>query len=96
MEFEENKLTVMLDDGTEVECVILFTFESDEFNANYVVYFPADQVDADEIDLRVSKYVEDGDTSGQLIQIDEDADDEWEMIEAAIAEYEREYEEGME
>ncbi len=37
---EENKsvLTIVNDDGKEVECEVLFTFDSDETKKSYIVY----------------------------------------------------------
>lgn len=38
MEKEQNTFTVVNDAGEEVICEVLFTFESDETNKNYIVY----------------------------------------------------------
>ena len=37
---ENNKMTFKIigDDGKEIECEVLFTFESDETKKNYIVY----------------------------------------------------------
>ena len=35
---KENKFKVMTNDGKEIEFEVLFTFESDETNKNYMVY----------------------------------------------------------
>jgi len=35
---KENKFKVMTKDGKEIEFEVLFTFESDETNKNYMVY----------------------------------------------------------
>ena len=35
---EDNKFKIKNEDGKEVLCEVLFTFESDETNKNYIVY----------------------------------------------------------
>ena len=38
MENKNNKFVVLNKDGEKVECEVLFTFESEETNKNYIVY----------------------------------------------------------
>ena len=38
MEENKNKFVVINDEGKEIECEVLFTFESEETNKNYIVY----------------------------------------------------------
>ena len=38
MEMEKNSFTVLDENGREITCDVLFTFESDETNKNYIVY----------------------------------------------------------
>ena len=38
MKEEQMKFKVIDDQGNEIECEVLFTFESDETNKNYIVY----------------------------------------------------------
>jgi len=38
MEEKKNKFVVINDEGKEIECEVLFTFESEETNKNYIVY----------------------------------------------------------
>ena len=38
MEEKKNKFIVINDEGKEIECEVLFTFESEETNKNYIVY----------------------------------------------------------
>ena len=35
---KKNTFTVLNDEGKEVECEVLFTFESEETHKNYLVY----------------------------------------------------------
>ena len=66
---DENQLTVIDENGNELLCEILFTFDSDDYNKSYVVYYPvgAEHEDADgNVDLLV------------------ETDAEWDMIEEVI------------
>ena len=57
---DENQLTVIDENGNELLCEILFTFDSDDYNKSYVVYYPAGAEHEDEdgnVDLHVSAYV---------------------------------------
>ena len=38
MKEEQMKFKVIDENGKEIECEVLFTFESDETNKNYIVY----------------------------------------------------------
>ena len=38
MEEKKNKFVVINDEGKEIECEVLFTFESEETKKNYIVY----------------------------------------------------------
>jgi len=43
---KDNKLTFIDENGNEVLCEILFTFESEEFGKNYVLFYPVSQADS--------------------------------------------------
>ena len=45
---DENQLTVIDENGNELLCEILFTFDSDDYNKSYVVYYPAGAEHEDE------------------------------------------------
>jgi len=84
---DENHLTVVDESGNELLMEILFTFDSDDYNKSYVVYYPAGAENEDEegnVDLHVSAYVPaaDGNDGGDLLPVESDA--EWEMIEEVI------------
>lgn len=84
---EENFLTVVDENGNEVLCEILFTFDSDEFNKSYVFYVPLETKDEDdEVEVQCSAYIasEDG-TVGELLPIE--SDEEWDMIEEVFNTY---------
>ncbi|MCL2558844.1 MAG: DUF1292 domain-containing protein [Turicibacter sp.] len=86
---EMNKLIVINEEGEEIECEILFTFNSAEYEKDYVVYTPLgeDYVDEDGFpEVHVSSYTtnENGEGGG-LEPIDDDA--EWDMIEEVVASF---------
>ena len=81
---EMNRLTVVNEEGEEIECEILFTFDSAEYGKDYVVYMPLDEAyDNDEPEIHVAAYTtnEDGEGGG-LEPIEDDA--EWDMIEEVV------------
>ena len=64
---DENQLTVIDENGNELLCEILFTFDSDDYNKSYVVYYPAGAEHEDEdgnVDLHVSAYVPSNNNEG--------------------------------
>jgi uncharacterized protein YrzB (UPF0473 family) len=92
---EMNTLTVIDENGQELEFEILFTFDSPEYNKNYVVYMSTDEADLDEDgypEIHVSSYTvnEDGEGGG-LEPIEDEA--EWEMVEEIVASFIEEMEE---
>lgn len=68
----ENSLVVINDDGTETHMEILFTFDNEEFDKQYVLYVNPEDLSGE---VFVSSYTEDG----QLFNIEDEK--EWEMIE---------------
>ena len=77
-----NVMTVVDEDGNEKELEILFTYHSDEYNKDYVVFSSDDEED----EVSAAIYVEHDDESGELLEIEDDA--EWEMIEKVLDDYE--------
>ena len=80
MSDKDRSLTLTLDNGKEVECEILFTYHSDEFNKNYVVFLVKE---TNEVSAAI--YNEHDELSGSLDKIETDA--EWEMLEELLDEY---------
>ncbi len=79
-------ITIMNEEGEEVNCLILFTFYLEEFDRSYVVYFEEDQAGDEEVDLLVSSYLEDdGKNSGKLLDIE--TDEEWDAIDEVIQKF---------
>ncbi|MGN0179689.1 MAG: DUF1292 domain-containing protein [Monoglobaceae bacterium] len=80
---ENTTFKVIDDDGIEVECEILFTFESDVTNRNYIVYTDDTTNDDGEVNVYASIYdptIEDS----KLLPIE--TDEEWKMIESILGE----------
>jgi len=68
----ENKMYIYDDAGTEIEMEILFTFESEDYGKNYVLYYnPNDEED--------QVFVSSFDDEGNLLDVT-DAE-EWAMVE---------------
>jgi len=86
---EMNTLTVIDENGQELEFEILFTFDSPDYNKNYVVYISTDEADLDEDgypEIHVSSYTvnEDGEGGG-LEPIEDEA--EWDMVEEVVSSF---------
>ncbi|AYC29706.1 DUF1292 domain-containing protein [Paenisporosarcina cavernae] len=85
MEHGQENITVVDENGNEQLCEVLFTFESEEFEKSYVLYYPvgADEDEDGEIEIHASAFMpnEDG-TDGELLPIE--TDEEWEMIEEML------------
>ena len=71
---QERTITLTTDDGKEVVCYNLFTYQSDEFNKDYVVFQPRGTEEAS-----AACYIEHENGEGELDQIQ--TDEEWEMLE---------------
>ncbi|MBS4209015.1 DUF1292 domain-containing protein [Bacillus sp. FJAT-50079] len=85
MENAEKYITVINEDGNEELHEILFTFDSDEFEKSYVLYYPvgAEEDENEEIEIHASAYVqnEEGE-EGSLQPIE--TDEEWDLIEEML------------
>lgn len=80
---ENTTFKVIDDDGNEVECEVLFTFESDETNRNYIVYSDNSTTEDGEVNVYASIYdptIEDS----MLLPIE--TDHEWKIIESILGE----------
>ena len=83
------QLTVIDAEGNEKLCQILFTLKSEEFGKNYVVFYPIESIEDEEseqIQLMAASYVENEDGTGELSEVE--TDEEWALLENAVAEYE--------
>ena len=84
---EDNKLTFIDLKGNEVLCEILFTFHSDEFGKDYVLFYPVGEEDEEgNINIMAASYVEGDGGEGELSEIT--TEEEWKLIEETLEAYE--------
>jgi uncharacterized protein YrzB (UPF0473 family) len=85
MEHGEKHITVIDENGNEQLCEVLFTFESDQFNKSYVLYYPvgAEEDENEEIEIMASAFTPGEDNDGGELQPIE-TEEEWDMIEEML------------
>ena len=92
---EMNMLTVINEEGQEIECEILFTFDLADYKKDYVVYMPIGDEYVDEEgypEIHVSSYTTDeSGEGGGLEPIEDEA--EWDRVEEVVASFIEEMEE---
>ena len=79
---EEMTVTLTLDDGTELECVVLTIFEAGE--KEYIALLPLDGREAEDGEVHLYRYVEDINGNPDLENID--SDEEYEIVADAFDE----------
>ena len=79
---EEMTVTLTLDDGTELECVVLTIFEAGE--KEYIALLPLDGREAEDGEVYLYRYVEDINVNPDLENID--SDEEYEIVADAFDE----------
>ena len=79
---KKNSFTLIDENGNEVEYDVLFTFESEETNKNYIVYTDQTKDDAGNIQVYASIY-DPNDPSSKLEPIT--TDKEWKVIETILS-----------
>lgn len=79
---EEMTVTLTLDDGTELECVVLTIFEAGE--KEYIAFLPLDGREAEDGEVYLYRYVEDINGNPDLENID--SDEEYEIVADAFDE----------
>lgn len=77
-ETKNNKFKVIDNEGNEIECEVLFTFESDETKKNYIVYTDNTKDEIGNIKVYASIYDPNSDTT-KLDPIE--TEKEWNIIE---------------
>ena len=87
MKEETMTFKIVNDDGKEVECEVLFTFESDETNKNYIVYTDNTVDEEGNTKVYASIYNPDEDEK-KLIPIE--TEKEWKIIETILDELQNE------
>ena len=88
---EEMTVTLTMDDGSEVECVVLTIFEAG--NRDYIALLPMDSAEAEEGEVYLYRYYEPEDGEPTLDNIEDD--EEYEIVSEAFDELldEQEYDE---
>ena len=84
---EKMTFKVINDEGKEIECEVLFTFESEETNKNYIVY--TDNTTDEEGNTKVYAsiyYPDQEETKLEPIETDK----EWKIIESILDEIQKE------
>lgn len=79
VELNENQLVFVDDDGTEILCDIIFTYDSEEFGKSYVFFSPVGSADDDgKVEVACASYIPTEEGIGELLQVE--TDEEWEML----------------
>ena len=78
---EKNTFTVINDEGKEITCEILFTFDSEETKKSYMVY--TDNTTDDEGNVKVYASIYDPNAKGtELLPIETER--EWKIVETIL------------
>lgn len=77
---DNRELTIIDDKGNEIVCEILFTYHSDDFNKDYVVY-----LNKASNECSAATFIEVGNGEGKLGPVE--TDDEWAMLEDLLNDY---------
>jgi len=91
MKNEEYAFTVLDENGKEVECEIIVTFESDETGKNYIVY--TDNTLDENGCTKVFASIFDPNSDDMVLQPIE-TEKEWAIVELILEELQSEYNEG--
>ena len=93
MKEEQMKFKVIDENGKEIECEVLFTFESDETNKNYIVYTDNTTDEGGNTKVYASVYTP---NSEDLNLKPIETDKEWKIIETILNELQEEVKSSME
>lgn len=77
-----NTFTIKNNKGEEIECDLLFTFDSDEFNKSYIIFTDNSLDENGNIKVYANTYDKDG-NSDELKKIE--TEEEWAAIEDILA-----------
>ncbi|WP_088007974.1 DUF1292 domain-containing protein [Indiicoccus explosivorum] len=89
MEHGQSQITIVDEEGNEQLYEVLFTFDSEEFDKSYVLYYPvgADEDEDGEIEIHAYSFTERAgdeasEVSGDLHPVE--TEEEWDMIEEVL------------
>ena len=83
LEQEEMTVTLTLDDGSEVECVVLTIFEAGD--RDYIALLPTEGAEAEEGEVYLYRYTEDAEGNPDIQNIE--SDEEYEIVADAFDEF---------
>ena len=95
--FHQNNynVTFVTEDGVEELYQIIFTIESEKLNKKYAVFTKVSDLEAsdgdDQISVGAAEIVLDENNVNNLVPIE--TDEEWEIVEQGLAEFDRQFEE---
>lgn len=79
--FKDNKFTILREDGTQITCDVLFTFDSEETGKSYVVYTDGTRDEGGNIQVFASVY----DPTGENLRLQPvETEREWVIIESIL------------
>lgn len=85
MSLEEKERIIIPDEsGEEHLFEVLFTFDVDETGNSYMVVVPAEQAEADEVEVFAFRYEEDDNNQDDLALYQLETDEEWDMVEEML------------
>lgn len=94
---ESMTFKVFNEEGKEVECEALFTFESEETNKNYIVYTDNTKDDEGNIKVYAAIYHPEKEKNQEQMTLDPiESENEWTMIEQILEEIQKEAKNAME
>ncbi|AEV95017.1 DUF1292 domain-containing protein [Pediococcus claussenii] len=82
---EEQQITLVDDHGNEELYNVLFTFDSEDYGRSYVLLYPSESAEDEEVDIQAYAFTPDENQDlgeGELIPIE--SDDEWDMVEEVL------------
>ncbi|GAB6092410.1 DUF1292 domain-containing protein [Furfurilactobacillus curtus] len=81
---DEQQITLVDNQGNETLYNVLFTFTSEDYGKSYILLYPADAAEDEEVDIQAYAFdpEEEGSTEGELSPIEDDA--EWDMVEEML------------
>ncbi len=79
---DKNKFTVINDEGKEITCDVLFTFDSDETKKSYIVYTDNTKDKDGNIQVYASIFNPESEDVTELLPIE--SDKEWKVIETIL------------
>ncbi|MBO8155986.1 MAG: DUF1292 domain-containing protein [Bacillaceae bacterium] len=81
---EKERIIIPDESGEEHLFEVLFTFDVDETGNSYMVVVPAEQAEADEVEVFAFRYEEDDNNQDDLALYQLETDEEWNMVEEML------------